>query len=141
MEHGKVRASGACLGIVVARSELCCRKMDEPGDGGAVGGRDLASSSVQPREAGSFPCARSVMVAGVSTGHPAHLWGRLSEELMLFFAACIILSSRKMSGTPCQSRSSVSCGLIPRRISILVQRWFIHSSGIDWVPAMLQKHF
>lgn len=37
VEHGKVRAPGSCLQIPVARSELCCRKIDEPGDGGALG--------------------------------------------------------------------------------------------------------
>lgn len=42
--------------------------------------------------------ACSVMVAGVSTGHPAHLWGHLSEGLMLIFVVCIILSSGGQSG-------------------------------------------
>lgn len=37
VEHGKVRAPGSCLRIPAAKSELCCRKIDELGDGGALG--------------------------------------------------------------------------------------------------------
>lgn len=37
VEHGKVRAPGSYLRIPAARSELCYRKIDEPGDGGALG--------------------------------------------------------------------------------------------------------
>lgn len=68
-----VEALGCLLGMV-ARSELSCGTVEEPGDGGAVDRGDwqqMSASSGQLGEAGSFPGARSVTEAGLSTQHPA----------------------------------------------------------------------
>lgn len=101
--HPAVEALGCLLGMV-ARSELYCRTVEEPGDGGAVDRGDwqqMSASSGQLGEAGSFPGARSVTEARLSTQRPA-----LSQKGLMLISADHDSKFRKQSDTPCQSRSS-----------------------------------
>lgn len=102
--HPVMEALGCLLGTA-ARSELYCRTIEEPGDGGAVDRGDWqqtsASSLGQLGEAASFPGAHSVTEAGLSTQSPA-----LSQKGLMLISADHDSKFRKWSDTPCQSRSS-----------------------------------